>query len=102
MHYFIPLNTLFEKREGSGSMPLTNGSGAGSGRPKNMRIRIPNIEGYSSVLRDPILFVTEPLSFTLVSFILPIYSKYDLFTVLTCIVERICGYFYLICRKETR
>ncbi len=32
---------LYEKREGSGSIPLTNGSG-GSGRPKNIRIRIPN------------------------------------------------------------
>ncbi len=33
---------LYEKREGSGagSVPLTNGSG--SGRPKNIRIRIPN------------------------------------------------------------
>jgi hypothetical protein len=35
---------LKKKREGSGSgsgsVPLTNG--AGSGRPKNMRIRIPN------------------------------------------------------------
>jgi hypothetical protein len=37
---------LYEKREGSGavsgSIPLINGSGSGSGRPKNMRIRIPN------------------------------------------------------------
>jgi hypothetical protein len=35
-----------EKREGSGagsgSVPLTNGSGSRSGRPKNIRIRIPN------------------------------------------------------------
>ncbi len=31
---------LYEKREGSGPIPLTSGSG--SGRPKNMRIRIPN------------------------------------------------------------
>ncbi len=31
---------LNEKREGSESIPLTNGFG--SGRPKNMRIRIPN------------------------------------------------------------
>ncbi len=34
---------LYEKREGSGSgagsIPLTNGSGFGSERPKNMRIR---------------------------------------------------------------
>jgi hypothetical protein len=37
-HYFSPLNTIYEKKEGSGSgsVPLTNGSG--SGRPKNMRI----------------------------------------------------------------
>ncbi len=37
---------LYEKREGSGagsgSIPLTDGSGIGSVRPKNMRIRIPN------------------------------------------------------------
>jgi hypothetical protein len=40
---------LYEKREGSGSIPLTNGSG--SGRPKNMRIlRIPNT-GASSGMR---------------------------------------------------
>jgi hypothetical protein len=37
-----PLNTFMRKREGSGagSIPLTCGSG--SGRPINMRIRIPN------------------------------------------------------------
>jgi hypothetical protein len=44
---------LYEKREGSGSIPLTNGSGTGSRRPKNMRIlqiriwlriRIPNTD----------------------------------------------------------
>jgi hypothetical protein len=29
-----------EKREGSGSVPLTNGSGSASRRPKNMRMRI--------------------------------------------------------------
>ncbi len=33
---------LPEKREGSGSVPLTNGSG--SGRPKNIRTWIPNTE----------------------------------------------------------
>jgi hypothetical protein len=39
-HFFSPLNTFMRKREGSGagSAPLTNGPG--SGRPKNMRIRI--------------------------------------------------------------
>jgi hypothetical protein len=31
-----------KKRERSGSVPLTNESG--SGRPKNMRIRIPNTD----------------------------------------------------------
>ncbi len=43
-HYFSPLNTFIRKRKGSGSgsgsASLTNGFG--SGRPKNMRIRIPN------------------------------------------------------------
>ncbi len=41
-HYLHPLKHLYEKREGSDSEsgPLTNGSG--SGRPKIMRIRIPN------------------------------------------------------------
>ncbi len=33
---------ISEKREGSGSVPLTNRSRSGSRRPKNMRIRIPN------------------------------------------------------------
>jgi hypothetical protein len=37
-HYFSPLNTFMRKREGSGSVPLTNRSGW----PTNMRIRIPN------------------------------------------------------------
>ncbi len=42
---------LYEKREGSGSragsgsVPLTNGSG--SGRPKNIQIRIPNTDAHS-------------------------------------------------------
>jgi hypothetical protein len=37
---------IYEKREGSGagSVPLTNRSG--SGRPINMRIRIPNNKGF--------------------------------------------------------
>ncbi len=41
LHYFSLLNTFNEKRQGSGagSIPLANGSK--SGRPKNMRIRIP-------------------------------------------------------------
>ncbi len=37
-NFFSPLNTFYEKREGSGSVSLTNGSG--SERSKNMRIRI--------------------------------------------------------------
>jgi hypothetical protein len=37
---FQSAHHLYEKREGFGSIPLTNGSG--SGRPKNMLIRIPN------------------------------------------------------------
>jgi hypothetical protein len=39
---FQSVQHLYEKREGSGSgsIPLTNGSGPGS--PKNMRFRIPN------------------------------------------------------------
>ncbi len=32
------LQELFQKREGSGSAPMTNRSGSGSWRPKNMRI----------------------------------------------------------------
>jgi hypothetical protein len=35
---------LYEKREGSGSVPLTNGSGYG--KPKNLRIWIWNTASY--------------------------------------------------------
>ena len=52
---------LYEKREGSGSIPLTNGSG--SGRPKNIRIpwiRIPNTYdqccGSGMLIPDPTFF----------------------------------------------
>jgi hypothetical protein len=31
IHFFSPLNTFYEKREGSGSVLVTNGSGCGSG-----------------------------------------------------------------------
>jgi hypothetical protein len=41
-HYFSPVSTFLKKRERSGSVPLTNESG--SGRSKNMRTRIPNID----------------------------------------------------------
>jgi hypothetical protein len=33
---------FYEKREGSGSVMVIYGFGCGSGRPKNIRIRIPN------------------------------------------------------------
>jgi hypothetical protein len=33
-HYFSPLNTFMEKREGSGSVPLTNGSGSRVCKPE--------------------------------------------------------------------
>ncbi len=42
---FQSAQPIYDKREGSRAGPLTNGSGYGSGRPKNMRIlriRIPN------------------------------------------------------------
>ncbi len=42
---FQSAQQLYEKRERSGSVPLTNGSASGSWRPKNMRIlliRIPS------------------------------------------------------------
>jgi hypothetical protein len=46
-HYFSPLD-MYEKREGSGSILVSNGPGSGSGRSKNIRIlRIPN-----TVLQD--------------------------------------------------
>jgi hypothetical protein len=36
--------------EGSGLIPLASGSGCGSGRPKNMRIRIRNTDFYKHLL----------------------------------------------------
>jgi hypothetical protein len=55
---FQSAQDIYGKREGSGSIPLTNGSGFGSVRPKNMRIlgiqirfriRFPNISLFLSV-----------------------------------------------------
>ncbi len=48
---------IYEKREGSGSVPRTNESGAGSGRPKNMRI--PNTASkYGTANLQPLAFRT--------------------------------------------
>jgi hypothetical protein len=45
--FFFPFCLMIE---GSGSIPLTNGSGSGSRRPKNIRIRIRNTA--STVIED--------------------------------------------------
>ncbi len=63
--------TPYEKSEGSGSIPLKNGSGSGSGRPKNIRIIwIPNTAWSHRVIpwmspgvfQWPIESTLEPLS----------------------------------------
>ncbi len=47
--------------EGSGSIPLINGSGSGSRRPKNMWIRIRNTGGYGTVHTEQITMKTVKL-----------------------------------------
>jgi hypothetical protein len=49
---------------GAGSLLVTNGSGCGSGRPKNIRIRIHN-----TTFSDPILKRKIKLEFILKSFV---------------------------------
>ncbi len=63
-HYFSPLNTFMRKGKEPDPDPhlLTNGSG--SGRPKNMRIRIPNTALYIPLCREcPPVLGARPCTF---------------------------------------